>query len=73
MCYDGLSSRRIVVVTGDEAIEIEYGPDGGVITTELLSVGRAIDVGGFYSSDDRYGHAIVAASDGSVQEIFYKP
>jgi len=71
---DLLFSRRGVVVTSDGAIlEIKYGPDGEIITTELPSLGGAIEVAGFYSSDDRYRHAIVAASDGSVQGIFYKP
>jgi hypothetical protein len=30
-------------------------------------------VGGFFSSDDNYRHAIVALGDGSVHEVFYNP
>jgi hypothetical protein len=42
---DLLFSRRGVVVTSDGAIlEIKYGPDGEIITTELPSLGGAIEV-----------------------------
>jgi len=71
---DPLFSRRVVVASRDGTIrQIKYGPAGGIVITQIANVSGAIDLGGFFSSDDGNRHAIVAASDGGVQEIFYKP
>ena len=36
----------------------------------LLSV---VGVGGFYTPDDGYRHAIVGLTDGTVHEVYYSP
>lgn len=36
-------------------------------------VSSIVGIGGFFSSDDNFRHAIVGTGDGNVTEIFYNP
>jgi hypothetical protein len=41
--------------------------------TQLATYDRVLRVGGFYSDDDGYRHALVNTGDGQLHEIFYNP
>src|SRR5262249_25084453 len=66
--------RRVLVADGAGRIhDIRFGAPGEVAIDLRTVASNVVDVGGFFSSDDNYRHAIVAAGDGSVRELFYKP
>jgi hypothetical protein len=41
--------------------------------TLLARIDGVVDIGAFYSKDDRFRHVIVGQSDGTVTEIYYRP
>jgi C1A family cysteine protease len=51
--------------------EIRYSSADGAVTTELVELQDAIDVGGCYSADDSYAHAMYTLSSGAIHEFFY--
>jgi hypothetical protein len=46
---------------------------GGLRARALPTIGNIAAIGGFYSPDDSFGHAIVAIAGGEVSEVFYRP
>jgi hypothetical protein len=42
-------------------------------TVQLANYAGVIRVGGFYSDDDGYRHALINTTDGDLHEIFYNP
>ncbi len=77
-------SRRVLILStpsascspalagSTNATEIRYSSPNGAVTTVLQQFQGALDVGGFYSADDGYSHAIIALTTGVVDELFYK-
>jgi hypothetical protein len=71
---DAFFNRRAQVLTNEGRVhEIRYNPDFGIVRTVLFNPGPLVDLGGFYSGDDNYRHAIVATPGGDVQELFFTP
>jgi hypothetical protein len=52
--------------------EIRYSSPNGSVTTQLLELNNPIDVGGCYSSDDGYSHALYCFAPSQITEFFYK-
>ncbi len=70
---DNFFNRRIQVLDDAGSLyEFRYGLNEGVIKTLLITqVGNA-DIGGFFSGDDDDMHCIIAADDGSVNELYFE-
>ena len=69
-------SRRVVASTEEGVFEVAYDPHVGVRAAKLLvPEGTVLDVGGFYSEDDKMCHAILLLVDQNnqriVQEVYY--
>jgi hypothetical protein len=68
---DNDGSRHAICATTDgDVIDSRYGT-GAPTQTVLISVNNIIDIGCFYSRDDKLGHVIVATGDGTITEIYY--
>jgi hypothetical protein len=71
---DHFFRRRVQVLTGGGRIhEIRYHPDFGVMRAVLFNPGPLVDLGGFFTGDDNFRHAILATPGGDVQELFFNP
>jgi hypothetical protein len=71
---DHFFRRRVQVLTGGARLhEIRYHPDFGIMRAVLFNPGAVVDVGGFFSPDDNFRHAILATPGGDVQELFFNP
>ena len=65
-------NRRVLASAADGRLhEVKFNPTSGVLRSVLTPRGPFVDVGGFYSGDDTFRHAIVATVSGNVQELFY--
>jgi hypothetical protein len=53
--------------------EIRYHPQFGIMRALLMNTSGLTDLGGFYSADDQFRHAVVATNGGRMQELFFKP
>ena len=70
---DAFFNRRSSVAADDGRIhEIRYHPAFGIMRVVLFNE-EVVDIGSFFSGDDGYRHAILAADDGDVQELFFRP
>ncbi len=70
--------RHVIVGTDDGNVwEVFYNPQQGLGRTVLSNfdpaVSHIVGIGGFFSNDDNFRHAIVATDDGNVTEIFFNP
>jgi hypothetical protein len=71
---DQFYNRRVQVLTNEGRVhEVRYHPDFGIMRVVLYNPGLLVDLGGFYTGDDDYRHAIFATPDGDVQELFFTP
>ncbi len=71
---DNFFNRRVQVLTsGGRVHEVRFHPDFGIMRTVLFNTGGLSDLGGFFSNDDGIRHAILAAPNGDVQELFFNP
>jgi hypothetical protein len=71
---DQFFNRRVqVAISGGRIYEIRYHPDFGIMRAVLFNSGGLLDLGGFFSPDDNYRHAIIATSLGTIQELFFRP
>ena len=61
--------------SGGDVIEVNYAgiANPNPQTAPLGTFNNLVDVGGFFSDDDGYRHAIVGVADGTVTEIYYNP
>jgi hypothetical protein len=58
--------------SGDSGLtEIRYSSPNGAVTTSLMQFWGTVDIGGFYSPDDKYSHGIIALASGAIDELFY--
>jgi hypothetical protein len=65
-------NRRVLASAADGRLhEVKFNPTSGVLRSVLTPRGPFVDVGGFYSGDDTFRHAIVATVSGDIQELFY--
>jgi hypothetical protein len=67
-------NRRIQVLTADNNIyELRYHATNGLIKNILNNSSDAIDIGGFFSTDDNMAHCIITMKSGDIKELFYNP
>jgi hypothetical protein len=68
---DAFFARRVQVLTsGAQVHEVRYDPRFGVLRAVLTNPGPLIDLGGFYSADDGFCHAIFAPTHGGIEELY---
>lgn len=71
---DNFFRRRVQVLTsGGRIHEVRYHPDFGIMRAVLFHPGSLVDLGGFFTGDDNFRHAILATPGGDVQELFLNP
>jgi hypothetical protein len=71
---DHFFRRRVQVLTGGGRIhEVRYHPDFGIMHAVLFNPGPLVDLGGFFTDDDNFRHAILVTTGGDVQELFFNP
>ena len=74
LAEDDFFPCRIQAAADDGRIrELRYGPHEPPIQAINLRSDPRLDLGGFYSDDDEFRHAILLTSDGEVQELFFNP
>lgn len=71
---DNFFRRRVQVLTsGGRIHEVRYHPDFGIMRAVLFNPSSLVDLGGFFTGDDNFRHAILATPGGDVQELFFNP
>jgi len=71
---DQFFNRRAQVLSTDGRLhEIRYGLRTDVVHVVLITLDDIDDIGGFYSADDHFRHAVVLNDDGKVHELFFNP
>jgi hypothetical protein len=69
---DRFFNRRVQVSSRTGTVyEVRYHPNFGIIRAVLFNTGGLIDVGSFFSPDDNFRHAVLATSEGDIQELFF--
>jgi hypothetical protein len=69
----GLDFSRRIQATDDKGIlfEFRYSVDFGVTKCKLNSFSSILDLGGFYSADDKMRHAILLDNTATLREDYY--
>jgi hypothetical protein len=71
---DRFFNRRAQVLSSDGRLhEIRYGLQTNIVHVVLIALDGVNDIGGFYSGDDHFRHAILLRKNGEVQELFFNP
>ena len=72
---DQFFNRRVQVVSSSGRIhEVRYHPNFGIMRSVLFNTSSSLlDLGGFFTPDDNFFHAILAAAAGDIQELFFRP
>ena len=71
---DRFFTRRAQVLATDGRLhEIRYGLQTDIVHVVLITLDDVGDVGGFYSADDHFRHAVVLNNDGEIHELFFNP
>jgi hypothetical protein len=69
--FKGSAESRTVLGTITRNVLTRLGRQTGL--TSLATFDQIVTVDGFFSSDDRFRHAIVATTDRSITEVFFNP
>jgi hypothetical protein len=70
---DKVFTRRALIAAADGRLhEVRYSPQAGIVRSVIANAGAITDVGGFWSPDDGFRHAMIGVGD-VVQEVFYRP
>jgi hypothetical protein len=71
---DTFFRRRVLIACGDgRTHELRLQPGFAPLRSVVANNGPLVDVGGFFSSDDGYRHAITIDGSGTLQELLYRP
>ena len=57
--------------TSRSICELRYSSESRLMRNELGPAAGAVDLGGFYSDDDKMSHCVVAYDNGESRELFY--